>query len=133
MFVAAAGNDGGSNDKRPHYPSNYNLPNVISVAALDRADNLASFSNFGVKTVHIAAPGRDILSTWLKNDYREASGTSMAAPQVAGVAALILAVEPNITVEKLRTRLLQSAEKIDVLNGKVESGGRLNAAKALVN
>jgi subtilisin family serine protease len=133
LFVAAAGNDGSSNDKRPHYPSNYNLPNVISVAALDRADNLASFSNFGAKTVHIAAPGKDILSTWLKDGFREASGTSMATPQVSGVAALILASEPNITVEKLRERILKSIDKIDSLNGKVESGGRLNAAKALGN
>lgn len=133
LFVAAAGNDGSSNDKRPHYPSNYNLPNVISVAATDKTDNLTSFSNFGVKTVHIAAPGRDILSTWLNDSYREASGTSMAAPQVAGVAALILSLEPNISVEKLRERILKSVDKVDSLNGKVESGGRLNAAKALLN
>lgn len=131
LFVAAAGNDGTSNDKRPHYPSNYNLPNVISVAATDRNDNLASFSNFGVKTVHIAAPGKDIISTWLKDSYRDASGTSMATPQVSGVAALILALEPNITVEKLKDRLLKSVDKIDSLNGKVSSGGRLNAVKAL--
>jgi thermitase len=133
LFVAAAGNDAGNNDKRPHYPSNYNLPNVISVAALDRADNLASFSNYGPKTVHIAAPGKDILSTWLKDGYREASGTSMATPQVAGVAALILASEPNLTVEKLRERILKSVDKVDSLSGKIENGGRLNAAKALGN
>lgn len=133
LFVAAAGNDAGDNDKRPHYPSNYNLPNVISVAALDRADSLASFSNYGVKTVHIAAPGRDILSTWLKDSYREASGTSMASPYVAGVAALIVSAEPNISVQKLRERLLKSVDKIDSLNGKIESGGRVNAARALEN
>ncbi|MGI8467995.1 MAG: S8 family serine peptidase [Pyrinomonadaceae bacterium] len=133
LFVAAAGNDGTSNDKRPHYPSNYDLPNVISVAAIDRADSLTSFSKFGVKTLHIAAPGKDILSTWLNGGYREASGTSMAAPQVAGVAALILSLEPNISVEKLRARILKSVDKIDSLDGKVESGGRLNAAKALGN
>ncbi len=133
LFVAAAGNNGTSNDKNPHYPSNYNLPNVISVAALDRNDQLASFSNFGIKTVHIAAPGKDILSTWLNDDYREASGTSMATPYVAGTAALILAAEPNLSVEELRARILSSVDKIDSLNGKVESGGRLNAAKALSN
>jgi subtilisin family serine protease len=109
------------------------LPNVISVAALDRNDQLASFSNFGVKTVHIAAPGREILSTWLNDDYREASGTSMATPYVSGTAALILSVDPNMSVEKLRQRLLKSVDKIESLNGKVESGGRLNAAKALGN
>jgi len=133
LFVAAAGNSSTNNDNRPHYPSNYNLPNVISVAALDRTDNLASFSNFGVKTVHIAAPGRDILSTWLGDDYREASGTSMASPYVAGLAALILASEPKLSVEKLRERVLKSVDKLDTLNGKVESGGRINAGKALGN
>ena len=130
LFVAAAGNDGSNNDKRPHYPSNYDLPNVISVAALDRNDKLASFSNFGTKTVHIAAPGKDILSTWLNNGYREASGTSMATPYVSGVAALIIANEPKITMEKLRAKLLSSADKIDSLSGKVENGGRVCAANA---
>jgi thermitase len=133
LFVAAAGNDSTDNDKRPHYPSNYKLPNVISVAALDRSDNLASFSNYGAKTVHIAAPGKDILSTWLKDSYREASGTSMATPQVSGVAGLILATDPKMSVEKLRERLLKSVDKLDSLNGKVETGGRVNAAKALGN
>jgi len=133
LFIAAAGNDGSSNDRRPHYPSNYDLPNVISVAAMDRSDQLASFSNYGVKTVHIAAPGKDILSTWLNNQYREASGTSMATPYVSGAAALVLAAEPNLTVDKLRERLLKSVDKIDYLSDKIESGGRLNAAKALGN
>lgn len=130
LFVAAAGNSGTDNDKRPHYPSNYNLPNVISVAATDRNDQLTSFSNFGIKTVHIAAPGREIDSTWLKDAYREASGTSMAAPHISGVAALILATEPNLSVSKLRERVLKSVDKIDALNGKVATG-RVNAAKAL--
>ena len=131
LFVAAAGNNSTDNDKRPHYPSNYNLPNVISVAALDRNDQLASFSNFGVKTVHIAAPGKEIVSTWLNDAFREASGTSMATPYVSGTAALILAGEPTLSVDKLRERLLKSVDKLEVLNGKIESGGRLNAAKAL--
>ncbi len=131
LFVAAAGNATTDNDKRAHYPSNYDLPNVISVAALDRNDALASFSNYGAKTVHVAAPGREIVSTWLGNAYREASGTSMATPYVSGVAALIIANEPNISMEKLRERILKSVDKIDSLNGKVASGGRINAAKAL--
>ncbi|MFL6467650.1 MAG: S8 family peptidase [Pyrinomonadaceae bacterium] len=131
LFVAAAGNNGTDNDKRPHYPSNYNLPNVISVAALDRADQLASFSNFGIKTVHVAAPGKDILSTWLNDDYRGASGTSMATPHVAGVAALILSKSPKLSVEKLRERILASVDKLPNLEGRVASGGRINAAKAL--
>ncbi len=131
LFVAAAGNNSTNNDSRAHYPSNYDLPNVISVAALDRNDQLASFSNFGVKSVHIAAPGKDIVSTWLNDAYREASGTSMATPYVAGVAALILASEPDLTVEQLRERVLKSIDSLDSLNGKVKSGGRINAAVAL--
>lgn len=131
LFVAAAGNDGTSNDSRPHYPSNYDLPNVISVAATDSNDALTSLSNYGTKTVHIAAPGREILSTWLNDQYREASGTSMATPYVSGVAALVLANEPTLSVEKLRERLLKSVDKCDALKDKVQSGGRLNAAKAL--
>lgn len=131
LFVAAAGNNSTDNDKQPHFPSNYDLPNVISVAALDRFDNLASFSNYGVKTVHIAAPGREITSTWLGDDYREASGTSMATPYVSGTAALILANNNDLSVEELREKLLKSVDKIDSLNGKIETGGRLNAAKAL--
>lgn len=131
LFVAAAGNSSTDNDKRPHYPSNYKLPNVISVAALDRNDTMASFSNYGAKTVHIAAPGKDIVSTWLNDGFREASGTSMATPQVAGVAALIVANNPKIKVDELRQKLLGSVDKLDILEGKVENGGRVNAAKAL--
>lgn len=131
LFVAAAGNSSTDNDRRAHYPSNYDLPNVLSVAALDRSDLLATFSNYGAKTVHVAAPGREITSTWLGDQYREASGTSMAAPQVSGIAALIVANEANISMAKLRERILKSSDPIDTLLGKVAVGGRLNAAKAL--
>lgn len=131
LFVAAAGNDSTSNDRLPHYPSNYDLPNVLAVAALNRQDQLALFSNFGVKTVHIAAPGAEILSTWLNNEYEEHSGTSMATPEVSGVAALVLAANPNMTVRELRARLLESVDKIPALEGRVASGGRLNAARAV--
>ncbi len=131
LFIAAAGNDGTDNDKRPHFPSNYDLPNVLSVAALDRSDALASFSNFGGKTVHVAAPGKDILSTWLNNGYREASGTSMATPYVSGVAALIIANDPNISVKDLRKRVLETGDKLAVLNGRTASAGRICAANAL--
>lgn len=131
LFVAAAGNNSTDNDRRPHYPSNFDLPNVISVAALDRNDELASFSNFGAKTVHIAAPGKEIVSTWLNEQYREASGTSMATPQVAGVAALLISGNPDVGLEELRAKLLESVDSLDSLDGKVENGGRMNAGKAL--
>jgi subtilisin family serine protease len=131
IFIAAAGNDSMDADKTPHYPSNYKLPNVIAVAALDRKDQLASFSNYGAKSVHLAAPGREILSTWLDGGYEEHSGTSMATPFVAGVAGLVLSVEPNMSVKELRDRLFESVDKIDSLKGKVVTGGRLNAARAV--
>jgi len=131
LFVAAAGNDSSNNDRWPHYPSNYDLPNLISVAALDRNDRLASFSNYGAKSVHVAAPGKAILSTWLGGGYREASGTSMAAPYVAGTAALIIANQPNISLKALRDRLLGSADEIETINGKVATSSRVCAANAL--
>lgn len=131
IFIAASGNSSADADKTPHYPAGYELPNVLSIAALNRNDQLASFSNYGAKRVHIAAPGAEILSTWLNGDFREASGTSMATPVVAGVAALALSAEPNMSVEQLRERLLKSVDKLDALNGKVSTGGRINAAKAV--
>jgi subtilisin family serine protease len=131
LFVAAAGNNGEDADRFPHYPSNYDLPNVLSVAAMTRADQLAGFSNYGAKTVHLAAPGAEILSTWLGDGFEEHSGTSMATPVVSGVAALVLSVEPNLSVAELRQRLMDSADKLDALRGKVASGGRVNAARAV--
>jgi subtilisin family serine protease len=131
LFVAAAGNASTDNDRTPHFPSSYDVPNVISVAALDRHDQLASFSNYGVKSVAIAAPGVDILSTWLGNEYEEKSGTSMATPVVSGVAALVLAENPRMSVDDLRKKLLASTDPIVALKGKTVTGGRINAAKAL--
>lgn len=131
IFIAASGNSSDNTDKRPHYPAGYQLPNVVSVAALDRNDKLASFSNYGAKTVHVAAPGAAIVSTWLQNGFRDASGTSMATPHVAGIAALILSKEPNISVAKLKERLITSVDPLPDLKDKVVSGGRINAAKAV--
>jgi subtilisin family serine protease len=133
LFVAAAGNATTNNDRNPHFPSSYNVPNVVSVAALDRHDELAKFSNYGVKSVAIAAPGVDILSTWLGNAYEEKSGTSMATPVVSGVAALILAEYPRLSVDDLKKKLLASTDPIVALKGKTVTGGRINAAKALQN
>jgi len=131
LFVAAAGNAGTDNDQTPHYPSSYNLGNVISVAATNRNDQLTSFSNFGAKSVHIAAPGEEILSTWLEHGFSEKKGTSMATPFVAGVAALVLSQNPKMSVDDLRAKLLKSVDLLPSLKGKVSSGGRINAAKAV--
>ncbi len=131
LFVAAAGNSSVNNDRSPHYPSSYNVPNVVSVAALDRNDQLATFSNWGGKSVAVAAPSVDILSTWLGNAYEEKSGTSMATPVVSGVAALIVSQHPRMSVDDLRKKLLASTDPIGALKGKTVTGGRINAAKAL--
>ena len=131
LFVAAAGNSSVDNDRMPHYPSSYDSPNVVSVAALDRHDALASFSNWGAKSVAIAAPGVEILSTWLGDEYEEKSGTSMATPVVSGVAALILSEHPQMSVDDLKKKLLASTDPIPALKGKIATAGRINAAKAL--
>ena len=131
LFVAAAGNSSSDNDREPHYPASYDLSNVISVAAVNRFDELASFSNYGAKSVQVAAPGEEIISTWLEHDFKEARGTSMATPFVSGVAALILSQNPNLPLEDLRAKILKSVDPLTSLKGKVLTGGRINAAKAV--
>jgi subtilisin family serine protease len=134
-FIAAAGNNGTNNDVGAHYPSNYDLPNIISVAATDHNDNKASFSNYGLVTVDIGAPGVNILSTQPGGLYRLLSGTSMATPHVAGAAALVKSVFPGIPAAQLKTALMTSATPNTALrtNGPtpVASGGRLNAFFAI--
>jgi len=131
LFVAAAGNSSSDNDRAPHYPASYNLGNVVSVAAVNRDDQLASFSNYGAKSVQVAAPGEEILSTWLEHDFKELRGTSMATPFVSGVAALILSQNPKMSVDDLRAKLLKSVDPLPSLKGKISTGGRINAAKAV--
>lgn len=131
LFVAAAGNEKNNNDASPTYPANYDVPNVMSVAAIDSSGRLASFSNYGEQTVHIAAPGVNILSTG-KNGLVSLSGTSMATPHVSGVAALLLSNEPNLHYSDLKDRMMNTAVPRSNLNNKVISGV-LNAYHALSN
>ena len=133
LFVAAAGNSHSDNDAKPHYPASYDLNNVISVAAIDHNDELTSFSNWGATSVDIAAPGQQIVSTWLNHGFEEKQGTSMATPFVAGVAALVLSTNPTISFDELRARLLNSVDAVPSLKGKVVTGGRINAAKAVAS
>lgn len=133
LFVAAAGNDSNDNDASPTYPANYDSANVISVAAVDHDGNLASFSNFGAQSVHTAAPGVGILSTVLGSGYASYNGTSMATPHVAGVAALVLAKSPSLTVSQLRSRLLNTGKSLASLQGIVASGSIINADNAVRN
>ena len=130
-FVAAAGNSGVNTDVTPNYPSGYDLPNIIAVAATDRNDLLASFSNWGPTTVDLAAPGVDVLSTLPGNSYGLLSGTSMATPHVAGACALIKAVNPNIPIGQMKSVLLNSVDHVASMNGKCVSNGRLNAFRSI--
>lgn len=127
LFVAAAGNSSANTDISPHYPSSYDVGNIVAVAATDHNDNLSSFSNYGALTVDIGAPGSDIYSTLTGNSYGYLSGTSMATPHVAGVAALIWSLYPGMTVDLVKTRLMDMADPIPALTGKCVSGARLNA------
>jgi subtilisin family serine protease len=131
LFVAASGNTSANIDATPRYPASYGLRNIISVAATDKSGALAQFSNFGTMSVSVAAPGKEILTTALGNDYQERSGTSMAAAMVAGVAALSLSDHPDLSVDQLRSLLLRSVDKLPDLQGKVVTAGRINAAKAV--
>ncbi len=135
LFVTAAGNSGQNADDFPIYPSCYESPNIISVAATDESDALASeldwSSNYGTTTVDIAAPGTRIMSSAVGGGHALMSGTSCAAPHVAGVLALMLADSPGATADELKLRLLSSAEPVPGLAGLIVSEGRLNAHAAI--
>ncbi len=133
LFVAAAGNSGTNNDLSPHYPSSYDLDNIVAVAATDYLDGMAGFSCYGLNSVDIGAPGKDILSTVVNSGYASYSGTSMATPHVAGVAALVKSAYPDATAAQIKARLLNTADVIPSLEGKTVTGGRLNAFNALEN
>jgi subtilisin family serine protease len=131
VFVAAAGNANNNNDFAPSYPASFNLANIISVAATDRNDNRASFSNYGASTVDLGAPGVSILSTTPNGSYSTFNGTSMAAPHVAGVAALVLSQNPTLTYSEVISQILNNVDPLTSLNGITATGGRLNAFQAL--
>lgn len=131
LFIAAAGNDGTNNDTTASYPANYDLPNVISVAAIDRNGALADFSQYGATTVDIGAPGVDVYSTTAYNLYESLSGTSMATPHVTGAAALYASVHPGASAATIKNALLSSAVPTASLQGKTVTGGRLDVNAAL--
>ncbi len=130
LFVAAAGNEANNNDRNASYPASYDLENIISVAATDNKDQLARFSNFGGKTVHVAAPGVKVYSTTPDGKYASVSGTSMACPHVSGIAALLLSVHPEWTFTEIKNRLIQTSDPVEGLFRKVVANGRVNAYNA---
>lgn len=148
LFIFAAGNGddagiGFSIDSQPSYPASYGLANIIAVAATDANDQLGSFSNFGAKTVALAAPGVNIVSSLPMKPTDEMSqygiptasgpldGTSMATPYVTGAVAMLLGANPKMTSAAAKGRILASVDKLPNLAGKVQSGGRLNLAKMM--
>jgi serine protease len=131
LFIAAAGNNGTNNDITPFYPASYNLGNIISVAAIDVNDNKASFSNYGATSVDLGAPGVSILSTTPHNTYSYYSGTSMATPHVAGVAALVYALNPGWSYAQVRDRILGTVRPVASMAGRTVTGGAVDAAAAV--
>jgi len=131
LFVAAAGNSALNNDLGANGPGDANVANVISVAALSSSGALAGFSNYGATTVDIGAPGVGILSTVPGNSYGYLNGTSMAAPHVAGVAALMFAQNGTLTPIVVKSRLMNSIMPLSNLNGYMVAPGMVNAQNAL--
>jgi subtilisin family serine protease len=132
LFVVAAGNAANNNDTFPFYPANYDVPNLISVAASNRTEQISGFSDYGQRTVHLAAPGEMILSTTPDGTYDYYDGTSMATPHVVGAAALVCAANPSISVARLRGALLFSGDVTPAANLKTYSHRRLNVYKAVL-
>ena len=135
LFVAAAGNSSNNNDAVPSYPASYSNANVISVAAIDSSGGLASFSNYGVGSVHLGAPGVGIWSTVpvsqkgkISSGYASYNGTSMATPHVTGACALYKSIYPTATAAQIKQAILSSATFTDSLNGRVKTWGRLNVS-----
>jgi len=133
IFVAAAGNSGLDNDIYPHYPASYTSPQIISVLSTDSNDNLSYFSNYGSTSVDVGAPGSNIYSCQPGNRYQYLSGTSMATPHVAGLAALLMAYEPALITNPaaLKSRILGGVDVLSSLAGRCVTEGRINAFTSL--
>ena len=139
LFIAAAGNNAPNIDASPIYPASYNLSNMVNVASTTKTGTLSVFSNFGVATVQVAAPGSEIFSTWpvaltvlgQPNGYNSISGTSMAAPHVTGLAALLRGKMPGWTATQVRSAILGSTKPLANLAGKVGREGIISAYNAL--
>lgn len=131
LFIAAAGNDGSNIDETPLYPASLELDNLISVTFIDADGDLTGYSNFGKYSVDIAAPGNDIFST-IVGSYSTASGSSMAAPQVSAVAALLYEFGDNLYASDVKNIILNNLKEISGLSEVTKYGGIPSAYKAIV-
>lgn len=131
LAIVAAGNESHDLNREPSYPASFQTPNMIVVAATGSRGTMASFSNYGMGKVDVAAPGASILSSIPGNQYASWSGTSMATPQVVGVAALVLSVNPNLTPAQLKAVLLRSAVPNPNLKGRITTGASIDAGNAV--
>jgi thermitase len=137
LVVVSAGNDSrapffyANNDVSPKYPASFDSENMLVVASTTSSGSLSSFSNIGPASVHVASPGSNIYSTINNNRYAMASGTSMAAPNAAGVAAMVLGYYPELSVNELKEVLTSSVTKVPAFTKRMSSGGRLNLKRAL--
>jgi hypothetical protein len=132
LVVAAAGNQASNNDVKPFNPASYGLSNIISVAASNYNDWFYPSSNYGPKSVDVAAPGEYIYSTWLSNSYNYGNGTSYATPYVSGIASLLLARYPALSPEQLKDFILNGVDPKPELKDKIKTGGRVNAYRTLM-
>lgn len=133
LFVVASGNSGEDLDARPEYPVSYQLPNMLSVASIDNRGRLSNFSNYGARSVDVAAPGQNILSSTPGGNYESWSGTSMAAPFVAGAAALVTGQNPALTPIEIKDRIKRTSSPLLALRNKISSGGTLNLLNTVLN
>ena len=135
LFVAAAGNGNSNIDQGTFVPAGFNLPHIISVAALDNRDARASFSNWGLNRVHLGAAGLNVYSTRPNGQYGYESGTSMASPHVAGAAALAWSLSPSASWQDVKNNILDTVDPVAALRRDgptpVSTGGRLNVASLL--
>lgn len=131
VVIVAAGNEGIDNDIQPSYPASYTLPNMVTVAATNKRNRLAAFSNYGTGSVDIAAPGVDILSN-VADRYESWSGTSMATPHVSGIAALLAAHRPDADPIEVADAIRRGAKPVRRLENKLVTGGVANAVRSLL-